>query len=231
MASREKIKTEITLEGIRHNQKYLERWDQYQVDWLNSVKLEPHRPILLPIAIDIKGRKIERRLMSNSEIEKLTKSKDAPDEIYFADTSYSLSEIFEHYVDGMKKAVVNPKPPKGLAPLSKIKSPLDLSQSCPVLLLFTVPGRNLFFKAEKAYSIDNLNGDPYCQAVDVIKTFDSGKALCVLNNNWVPESRKAYRLKYNLHLLVKQRMDNENMFTEITIDPGGNGDDATRGMP
>lgn len=188
---------------IKANQKYLKKWDAYQLDWLNSDEYSDEQPLLLPISVDIRGGEMKRHRVKTPELKTLIKTMSFKDE--------ALKTALGSYVDYF--ASIDEQ--QSGAPAT----PLDFNISCCVYHLFYLPRENWRFTRKTQFSVSNVTSKQADEAFDVVGTFADGRGLVVLNKNWKPEDVENFSAKYNLHVSIYQDVDGQEMRTDIIIDP------------
>jgi len=189
---------------IKANQKYLKKWDKYQLDWLNSDDYSDDQPLLLPISVDIRGGEMKRHRIKTPELKNMIGTMSFDDN--------TLKTAIESYTEYF-------------APIDEQQSgspatPLDFNISCSVYHLFYLPRDNWRFTRKIQFSVSNVSSKEAEEAFDIFGTFDDGQGLVVLNKNWNPKGAENFIAKYNLHVSIYQEIDEKEVRTDIIIDPG-----------
>jgi len=222
----------ITRDNIKVNQRYLKRWDKYQLEWLNSdaFKSGSKKPLLLPITVDIRGGVMRRSRIKVPQLQTILAQTD------LMNTNADVKAAFDSYFEFFE-------PQDGSQSGTPPETPLDFNINCPVIHLFYLDRDNWEFTDHTQFSVDNVPAECVDKDLfDVLDVFDDNRAMLVMNHNWTPdaanpEDRKNY-MKYNLHVSIYQDVkafdedDNvevREVRTDIIIDPGGNSNQGTTG--
>ncbi len=207
-------------------QRYLKEWDKYQNKWIAGSDFDSERPLLLPISVDIASGVIARsRLKSKYVIDLLTRPGNTlPSDIGTGCNKFTLNDIHKHYASRGFPQDANEG---GGVPF--LPTPLDFNIRTKVLFLFHLPRKNWTFSKHKQFTIDGFENTNSDHIVEVLGTFNNGRGLAVFNKFWIPEGQESYNIKYNLHVTIAQKIDGNDMSTDIIIDPGSNSDGSTDG--
>lgn len=205
---------------LRANQKYLKDWDDYQADRRDPKKLN-QTPILLPVAIGMgPNGELTRELMDYRDIEKLAAKlrEDLPHYMFDRKlTKHDPEKIFGDFIKYFKAqgGSQGPRPP----------TPLDITVSMPVWMLYYLKLKTWSFSKDKQYSTLN-DPDDMCRNFEKIATMNKGKVLLLSNRRrCAPKD-----LKFNLHVTISQKIDGRMMKTPIIIDPDGDNDEGSGGF-
>lgn len=208
----------LTRGSIKANQNFLRRWDAYQLEWLNSPNFTKEKALFLPISVDISGGVMRRNRIKVPQVKSIMANAGAlANDMRVTGAVQSYYDFFEAQ-DGSQSGT----PP----------TPLDFYVNCPVVHLFHLRRDNWEFTDHTQFSVDNVpKGVALNKMFDVLGIIDDGQGLLVMNNNWTPGNTDKFRAKYNLHVSIFQEINDEEMRTDIIIDPGGNTNSGTQGGP
>lgn len=195
--------------NITANDAYLKEWDEFQRTHRS------HVPLLLPISISIEDGIIARDRVKSDDLAKHRDRFLEEFKVHCKETESHVGdaycfETFETMLDEYIEAFASdgnqgPRPP----------SPLDFSISRPIWFMFYLPRKNWTFTKERQYSMEN-DRDDHLRNCEKVCTLGGGRVLLLSNNcRSAPEN-----LKYNLHVTITQTEGDEELSTDIIIDPG-----------
>ncbi len=207
-------------DDLKVNQEYLKDWDDYQAARRQPEKIN-QTPILLPVIIGIgPNGELTRELMDYRAVEKLAAHlrRDLPDYMFNRKlTPHDPETIFGDFIKYFKA--------QGGSQGPRHPTPLDLSVSMPVWVLYSLKPKAWSFSKDKQYSTLN-DRDDMRRNFEKIATMSKGKVLLLSNRRRCAPKN----MKFNLHVTISQKTDGKIMKTPIIIDPNQSNDESGGGF-